>query len=113
MYILLDTHTVRLMCLCACVSDHTARIWWIESGSCLLQYQGHNGSVNSIRFHPSQDLVITASGDQTAHIWRAQISAPSQIEPLVRTSALTLLNVKVNIVCYNVIFMNEIYRNLI
>lgn len=50
-------------------ADHTARLWSIETGSCLQQYLGHSGSVNSIRFHPSQELVVTASGDQTAHIW--------------------------------------------
>ena len=27
-----------------------------------------------IRFHPSQDLVLTSSGDGAAHIWRAQLS---------------------------------------
>uniref|UniRef100_T1J3Q0 WD repeat-containing protein 37 n=1 Tax=Strigamia maritima TaxID=126957 RepID=T1J3Q0_STRMM len=50
-------------------ADHTARIWSIDTGKCLLEYVGHHGSVNSIRFHPTQDLVITASGDQSAHIW--------------------------------------------
>ncbi|KAG1652951.1 WD repeat-containing protein 37 [Nymphon striatum] len=49
---------------------HSARIWDSESGNCLIRYLGHSGSVNSIKFHPIQDLVLTASGDQTAHIWR-------------------------------------------
>ncbi|PSN38487.1 WD repeat-containing protein 37 [Blattella germanica] len=53
---------------------HTACIWSIESGRCLLQYQGHSGSVNSIRFHPNRDLVLTASGDQTAHVWQAVVT---------------------------------------
>lgn len=52
-------------------ADHTARIWDIQSGSCILQYWGHKGSVNSVRFHPTQDLVLSASGDQTAHVWLA------------------------------------------
>lgn len=55
-------------------ADHTACIWSIETGRCLLQYQGHLGSVNSIRFHPSRDVVLTASGDQTAHIWQAVVT---------------------------------------
>ena len=29
--------------------DHTARIFSIETGTCLLQYTGHRGSVNSVR----------------------------------------------------------------
>jgi WD40 repeat protein len=54
--------------------DHTARVWCVETGACLLQYVGHNGSVNSVHFHPSQDLVVTASGDQKVHIWKAQVT---------------------------------------
>lgn len=45
--------------------DGTACVWSIDSGRCLLQYQGHKGSVNSVRFHPTKDLILTASGDQT------------------------------------------------
>ncbi|CAH1400131.1 unnamed protein product [Nezara viridula] len=51
-------------------ADHTACVWGIESGKCLLRYTGHSGSVNSIRFHPTKDLVLTAAGDQSAHIWQ-------------------------------------------
>lgn len=58
-------------------ADHKAKIWSIETGVCLQQYLGHLGSVNSIRFHPSQEIVVTASGDQTAHIWRFSASIPS------------------------------------
>ena len=35
-------------------ADKTARVWGIDSGRCLISYQGHQGSVNSISFHPSQ-----------------------------------------------------------
>ena len=55
-------------------ADHTARIWGIESGRCLLQYIGHTGSVNSVRFHPTRDLVLTASGDNSAHVWQAAVN---------------------------------------
>ncbi|KAH8417703.1 hypothetical protein KR222_004499 [Zaprionus bogoriensis] len=55
-------------------ADHTACIWGIESGRCLLQYQGHAGSVNSIKFHQHRDLVLTGSGDGTAHIWQAAVN---------------------------------------
>lgn len=55
-------------------ADHTACIWGIDSGRCLLQYQGHGGSVNSIKFHQSKDLVLTASGDGTAHIWQGAVN---------------------------------------
>lgn len=55
-------------------ADQTAKVWGMHSGSCLLQYQGHSGSVNSIRFHPSKELVLTASGDSTAHIWQCAVN---------------------------------------
>ena len=63
--------------------DHTARIWCIESGVTMQQYVGHQGSVNSIRFHPNQDLALTASGDRTAHIWKMQFTLPSHLEVMV------------------------------
>ncbi|XP_056638108.1 WD repeat-containing protein 37 isoform X1 [Diorhabda sublineata] len=55
-------------------ADHTACLWSIENSKCLLQYQGHIGSVNSIRFHPAKDLVLTGSGDCSAHIWQAALN---------------------------------------
>lgn len=72
-------------------ADHTARIWNVESGQCLISYTGHSGSVNSIRFHPSEMLTCTGSGDGSCHIWRMQIpttsdgrskSPPTQESPL-------------------------------
>lgn len=64
-------------------ADQTCRIWWTQNSSCLLQYCGHSGSVNSVRFHPSQDLVLTASGDNTAHVWRAHVNKPLLAESSV------------------------------
>lgn len=55
-------------------ADHSACIWSIETGRCLLKYEGHGGSVNSIRFHPSKDMILTASGDTTAHIWLGAVN---------------------------------------
>ncbi|XP_013415666.1 WD repeat-containing protein 37 [Lingula anatina] len=57
-------------------ADGAAKLWSSETGECVTNYFGHKGSVNSLRFHPSQDHVVTASGDQTAHVWKAQISLP-------------------------------------
>ena len=54
-------------------ADHTAIVWGMNSGRPLLQYKGHSGSVNSIRFHPNKELVLTASGDSTAHIWQCAV----------------------------------------
>ena len=54
-------------------ADHTAIIWGMHSGRPLLQYTGHTGSVNSVRFHPNKELVLTSSGDGTAHIWQCAV----------------------------------------
>lgn len=54
-------------------ADHSACIWGIDNGRCLLQYQGHGGSVNSIKFHATKELVLTGSGDGTAHIWQGAV----------------------------------------
>ncbi|CAH0400480.1 unnamed protein product [Chilo suppressalis] len=55
-------------------ADHTACVWSVEWGRCLLQYTGHQGSVNSIRFHPTRDIALTSSGDNTAHVWQAAVN---------------------------------------
>lgn len=55
-------------------ADHSARVWAMDSGKCLLNYIGHSGSVNSVRFHPMKDLALTASGDCTAHVWQAAVN---------------------------------------
>ncbi|XP_059471501.1 WD repeat-containing protein 37 [Neocloeon triangulifer] len=62
-------------------ADHTAGVWNTTSGACVLKYTGHSGSVNSIRFHPSRDMVLTASGDTTAHIWQADMGHQPLVEP--------------------------------
>ncbi|KAI1901381.1 hypothetical protein AGOR_G00033810 [Albula goreensis] len=58
-------------------ADHSAMLWSIETGKCLLKYVGHAGSVNSIKFHPTEQMALTASGDQTAHIWRYMVQLPA------------------------------------
>jgi WD40 repeat protein len=62
-------------------ADHKAGVWAIDSGRCLLKYQGHNGSVNSIRFHPMRELALTSSGDHTAHIWQASVAWEQMVMP--------------------------------
>ena len=56
-------------------ADRTARIWSLfpdetKGISLLGTYTGHSGSVNSIRFHPTQNIVWTSSGDHSCHIWK-------------------------------------------
>lgn len=64
------------------MTDQTACVWGIDGGKNLLQYTAHSGSVNSVKFHPTQDLILTASGDHTAHIWQAVIT-PDQLVSII------------------------------
>uniref|UniRef100_A0A672INS5 WD repeat-containing protein 37 n=1 Tax=Salarias fasciatus TaxID=181472 RepID=A0A672INS5_SALFA len=74
-------------------ADHSALLWSIETGKCLLRYAGHAGSVNSIKFHPTEQMALTASGDQTAHIWRYMVQLPApQPPPDVSVSICGLLS---------------------
>uniref|UniRef100_A0A8C5BN86 WD repeat-containing protein 37 n=1 Tax=Gadus morhua TaxID=8049 RepID=A0A8C5BN86_GADMO len=73
-------------------ADHSALLWSIETGKCVLRYAGHAGSVNSIKFHPTEQMALTASGDQTAHIWRYMVQLPApppQPDATVRLEAHT------------------------
>lgn len=41
-------------------------------------YHGHQSSVNCVKFHPTNDLMLTASGDGTAHIWKNNLEAEAE-----------------------------------
>ena len=70
--------------VCASASaDQTARVWSLESGTCLATYLGHTGSVNCVAISTNCAvdttegsgtaaglLLATASGDESAHVWR-------------------------------------------
>jgi len=89
---------MRLPILGTASADHSAIIWGMHSGQALLQYTGHAGSVNSLRFHPNKELVLTSSGDGTAHIWQCAVhltnesssgrmaSSEDELDPLERES---------------------------
>uniref|UniRef100_A0A9J8CSJ4 WD repeat-containing protein 37 n=1 Tax=Cyprinus carpio carpio TaxID=630221 RepID=A0A9J8CSJ4_CYPCA len=47
---------------------------------------GTASAVNSIKFHPTEQMALTASGDQTAHIWRYMVQLPLP-QPPADTSA--------------------------
>ena len=57
-------------------ADRTAKIWRYDpqqkTAGALATYTAHTGSVNSVRFHPTQPILCTASGDRTLHIWKSQ-----------------------------------------
>lgn len=61
-------------------ADRTAKIWTIDPSDQkqiipLWNYTGHSGSVNSARYHPTQSIICTASGDHSCHIWKPEKSS--------------------------------------
>eukprot|EP01113_Clastostelium_recurvatum_P025199 TRINITY_DN3030_c0_g1_i1.p1 TRINITY_DN3030_c0_g1~~TRINITY_DN3030_c0_g1_i1.p1 ORF type:complete len:568 (-),score=87.55 TRINITY_DN3030_c0_g1_i1:29-1732(-) len=60
-------------------ADHSARVWAADGTRSSVVYFGHTGSVNSARYHPSDRLVCTASGDRSCHIWK--IPLPEKLTP--------------------------------
>ncbi|KAL4624656.1 WD repeat-containing protein 37-like [Arapaima gigas] len=73
-------------------ADHSAALWSIETGKCVLKYLGHVGSdlgpgcshQNALVFLTNNCASI-ASGDQTAHIWKYMVQLPAPV-PVVDAS---------------------------
>ncbi|KAJ7130250.1 WD40-repeat-containing domain protein [Mycena epipterygia] len=49
--------------------DQTIRIWNSTSRNCIAILTGHSHYVMSALFHPKDDLVVSASMDQTVRVW--------------------------------------------
>lgn len=49
--------------------DQTIRIWNWQSRSCVSILTGHNHYVMCARFHPTQDLIVSASLDSSVRVW--------------------------------------------
>jgi WD40 repeat protein len=56
-------------------SDHTARIFDVESGACLALLDGHRDDVNAVAWSPDGTRVATASFDGTARVYDAASGA--------------------------------------
>jgi WD40 repeat protein len=56
-------------------SDHSARVWDVESGACLALLAGHADDVNAVAWSPAGDRIATASFDGTARIHDAESGA--------------------------------------
>ncbi|HKB41467.1 MAG TPA: WD40 repeat domain-containing protein [Gemmataceae bacterium] len=51
--------------------DYTVRLWDVETGAELHNYEGHSGPILGVSFAPDGLSVFSASGDNTVHSWRA------------------------------------------
>eukprot|EP00435_Cladocopium_sp_Y103_P046757 s951_g13.t1 len=52
--------------------DHTARLWNIGTGECLMSFLGHEDQVMCVAFSPDGELLATASTDKTAKLWHCE-----------------------------------------
>ena len=64
--------------------DQTVRLWNWQSRTCLAVLTGHNHYVMCAGFHPKDDLVVSASLDQTVRVWdvsalRAKTANPGTV----------------------------------
>ena len=62
-----------------------------------------------MRFHPVKDLVMTASGDQTCHLWQAAISPEQMVDFILKIGVkVSLNNGVISVMKYGfVVFANE------
>jgi len=56
------------LCVAACSSDNTIKIWDIRMNQLLQHYAAHQDAVNSISIHPSGDYMVSASSDMTTKV---------------------------------------------
>jgi len=76
----IDSSPVDFDIIATASADQTAKLWNAESGDCLATYGGHQGSVNSVKLHPTKRIAITASGDKSLHLWSYEHLENSQPE---------------------------------
>jgi WD40 repeat protein len=50
-------------------NDSVLRVWSVESGKCLREFQGHSKEITAAEFSSNGRLVISSSVDGTVMIW--------------------------------------------
>eukprot|EP00831_Metopus_contortus_P005508 TRINITY_DN1208_c0_g1_i1.p2 TRINITY_DN1208_c0_g1~~TRINITY_DN1208_c0_g1_i1.p2 ORF type:complete len:120 (-),score=19.92 TRINITY_DN1208_c0_g1_i1:77-436(-) len=51
-------------------SDHTCRIWSVDTGAELQRLEGHEDEIFSCAYNYEGDTIITGSKDNTCRIWK-------------------------------------------
>ncbi|BFZ56776.1 Transcription initiation factor TFIID subunit 5 [Savitreella phatthalungensis] len=59
--------------------DKTARLWSLDTQSCLVAYRGHNAPIWDVSFSPFGHYFATASHDMTARLWSCDHIYPLRV----------------------------------
>ena len=55
------------------ITDNTVRVWSVASGECVHTFKGHNRSVFSAGFNPTDNnMIVSASDDMTVLVWEGK-----------------------------------------
>ena len=56
--------------LSAGFGDHTVRLWDLNDGGELHQFEGHRGAVLGVAFSPDGRQALSCDSQYTVHLWR-------------------------------------------
>lgn len=65
-------HPAEFPWILSASDDHRLHIWDYEKRTCLITCFGHKQAVMSATFHPTEDLIVSASRDRTVRVWDMQ-----------------------------------------
>ncbi|KKY26916.1 putative coatomer subunit [Phaeomoniella chlamydospora] len=79
-----DDYKIKLPWILSCSDDQTIRIWNWQNRSLICTMTGHNHYTMCAQFHPKEDLIVSASLDQSVRVWdisglRKKHSAPTSM----------------------------------
>ncbi len=87
-YFVLTGHTERVLSaefspdgtlISTTSSDHTVRIWDVETTRELRQFRGHTDWINAAAFSPDGKQIVTSSSDRTIRVWDVDPSRTGQV----------------------------------
>lgn len=69
--------------ICAGSGDRTVVVWDVRSGKLLYKLPGHKGTVNDVRFSPTEETISKSSCCPVVHLAAANCRQSSQVLPIV------------------------------